>query len=140
MGETVWLAPTLTVKYKPRGNLRALAKQYFNYGRWKSVVLMRHPTSIRWRQLAAPLLVLCFSASSVFAAFGWLQLAAMVPLAYVAGLVAGSTVTGLKRKDWSAVLLPLVLGTIHLCWGIGFFLPARFRLAKGLSPWRSEAN
>ena len=134
LGKIVWLDPTLTVKYKPRGSLRALAKQYFNYGRWKSVVLMRHPTSVRWRQLAAPLLVLSLAASTVVAAFGWRQLAILAPLTYLAVLVVGSTVTGLKRRDWSAVLLPLVLGTIHLSWGIGFFLPGRYRRAKGASP------
>ena len=55
-GETVWFDPRLILEYRPRGSLRALARQYFEYGRWKRVMLARHPRSWRLRQLAAPAL------------------------------------------------------------------------------------
>ena len=35
----------------------ALARQYYGYGWWKRVMLRRHPASLRWRQLAPPLLL-----------------------------------------------------------------------------------
>ena len=72
-GETVWLDPQLRVRYRPRGSLQALAQQYFNYGRWKSVVLQRHPRSLRWRQLAPPALVCALAASLGCAAAGLWQ-------------------------------------------------------------------
>ena len=34
-----------------------LARQYYGYGWWKRVMLRRHPASLRWRQLAPPLLL-----------------------------------------------------------------------------------
>ena len=45
-GETVWFDPRLILEYRPRGSLRALARQYFEYGRWKRVMLARHPRSM----------------------------------------------------------------------------------------------
>ncbi len=45
-GETVWFDPELVVTYLPRSTLRALVRQYFDYGRWKAVMLRRHPDSL----------------------------------------------------------------------------------------------
>jgi succinoglycan biosynthesis protein ExoA len=57
-GGMVWFSPELRVRYRPRGSLRALARQYFEYGRWRRVVARRHPGSLRWRQMLAPATVL----------------------------------------------------------------------------------
>ena len=63
--------------YGPRATLASLARQYFDYGRWKRIVVRRHPQSLRLRQALPPL------------------------------------------------LLPGVLATMHLAWGVGFlFAPA----------------
>ena len=124
-GEVAWLDPELIVSYLPRHNLRALARQYFNYGRWKSVVLMRHPRSLRWRQLAPPALVCALTVSMGCAVAGFWQLAIVIPTLYLAVLFLGSIAAGLRRSDRSAILLPLVLATMHLSWGFGFFLPGR---------------
>ena len=34
-GGLVWFTPDLTVSYRPRGSVAALARQYFHYGRWR---------------------------------------------------------------------------------------------------------
>ena len=67
-GEVVWFDPELVVSYRPRGNLLALARQYRDYGRWKSAMLMQHPASLRIRQLAPPMLILGLVASLMLAA------------------------------------------------------------------------
>ena len=99
-GETVWFDPELAVNYRPRGTLRALARQYFDYGRWKRVVLGRHPGSWRARQLAAPALVAAL---------------------------------GVRRRRPEAVLVPVVLATIHVAWGAGFFIGVRARGLPGIA-------
>ena len=124
-GETVWLDPELVVSYRPRHSLRTLARQYFNYGRWKSVVLMHHPRSLRWRQLAPPALMCALAVSLGCAVAGLWQLAIVMPTLYLAALLLGSIAVGLRRPDRSAILLPLVLATMHLSWGLGFFVPGR---------------
>ena len=122
-GETVWFDPDLAVIYRPRSNLWALARQYFDYGRWKAVMLRQHPTSLQARQLAAPLLVLVLVVSGLLALAAGPLLAMVIPLAYLCTLVVGSVTIGVHRQDPAALLLPLVLATIHLSWGIGFFTP-----------------
>ena len=49
-GETVWFDPSLAVAYRPRGSLGALARQYYDYGWWKRVMLQAPP---RGPQVAA---------------------------------------------------------------------------------------
>ena len=121
-GETVWFDPTLVVDYRPRSTLRALAQQYFNYGRMKIEVWRRHPRSLRARHFAAPLLVLGLTLSAILAVVG-VSWAAVVPGAYLVTLVGSSLVVGIRRRTGTALLLPLVLATMHLSWGLGFFLP-----------------
>ncbi len=112
-GETVWFDPEIVAYYQPRSTLRKLARQYFDYGRWKSVVLMRHPASLRLRHLAAPLLVLGLAASGLSALIDALW-AASLPLVYLFVLTLGAFVVGIRCRAKAAVLLPLVLATMHL--------------------------
>ena len=136
-GGTVWFDPALVVDYRPRGSLRALARQYFDYGRWKRVVLGRHPRSLRPRQAAPPLLLAALAASAALAlaavlaggaapdAARWLTAAAAVcPAGYGLLLAGGSAAIGLRRRRAEAVLLPVVAATIHLAWAAGFFAGA----------------
>ncbi len=124
-GEVVWFDPELAVAYRPRRSFGALARQYFDYGRWKSAILLRHPSALRPRQLAPPLLALALAASALLALAGATRLAAVVPLAYLFALVTASAWAGLRRREPAAALAPLALVVMHLSWGIGFFLPAR---------------
>lgn len=134
-GETVWYNPAMTVYYRPRGSLRALGRQYFDYGRWKLAVLKRHPGELRMRHLACPALVAGLAGSALLAVVGALvgavpamalPLAAALPLLYIVTLLVGSALVGVRRRDaGAALLLPAALATMHLSWGIGFFLPAR---------------
>ena len=132
-GEQVWFDPELTVYYHPRGSLPALARQYFDYGRWKPVSLRKHPSEIRARHLAAPLLALGLAGSGLLTMIGalWpgapgllLWAAAALPALYALVLLLGALAVGLRRRDAAALLIPAVAATMHLSWGIGFFLPA----------------
>lgn len=123
-GETVWFDPALKVTYRPRQSLRALARQYFTYGWGKWTMLRLYPKSTRLRQVVAPLLVLGLVASGVLAAAGRIPAALVLPSAWLAVLLGGSVLVGMRRRDPSALLLPLLLATIHLNWGSGFLASA----------------
>ncbi len=127
-GKIVWFDPELVVNYRPRGTFWALARQYFNYGRGKSAVILRHPGSARPRHLAAPGLVLGLVAGAALALAGFPWLLAALLLAYVLTLAVGAAVVGFWRRDAAAVLLPPVLAAMHLSWGIGFFIPSLMKL------------
>jgi glycosyltransferase involved in cell wall biosynthesis len=130
-GGLVWFTPALRVSYRPRHSLRALARQYFDYGRWRRQVMRRHPGSANLRYLAAPLTVSVLVLSVATAVGG---LVAGVPLAAVAfaapagylGLVgAGGLVTGRGLPLRSRLTLPAVYAVMHLSWGIGFLSAVR---------------
>lgn len=137
-GETVWFDPELVADYRPRGTSDALARQYFRYGWWKRVMLRRHPASLRYRQVAAPLLTLGLAMSALLALAGGtlalmgadatasalLGTAALVPLSYLLLIFGGAAVIGVRRRAPHAALLPLVLATMHLGWGAGFLAAA----------------
>ena len=120
-GGTVWLDPALVVDYRPRGTLAALARQYFAWGWWKRVMLGRHPRSLRWRQAAAPALALGLAGSAALAAAGLLAAAAVLPALYATVLSGAAAVKAVGSRDPAALLLPAVLGTMHLAWGAGFW-------------------
>ena len=133
-GGVVWFDPKLMVDYRARDTLWSLARQYFGYGRWKRVVLWRHPQAALPRHFAAPLLVLGLAGSAGLGWAGapWLA-AALVPVAYLCALVATTLAAGICQREPAALVLPVVLVTMHLSWGLGFFLPL-FRTARRGAP------
>lgn len=64
-GGVIYFDPRLHVTYRPRSTVRALAKQYFEYGRWRRVVSRRHKGTINYRYLAPPVALVGFLASVI---------------------------------------------------------------------------
>ncbi len=118
----VYFHPDLQVVYRPRRSFSALARQYYQYGSWKRVVLRRHPASWRWRQLAPPALVVSVVASAVMWGSGARTLGAVVPVAYASALVGAAVIEGVRHREPAAVLLPAAATTMHLSWGTGFLV------------------
>ncbi len=118
-GGTVWFDPDLVVDYRPRASLGDLWRQYFDYGVGKRVMLRLHPRSLRWRQLAPPVLVvgLAGSAVALVAGAGWVG--AAVPVAYAAAIFGGSLATLVRTGDRAALAMPAALATMHIAWGCG---------------------
>jgi succinoglycan biosynthesis protein ExoA len=115
-GGTVWFDPALWARYRPRGSLRSVARQYLEYGRWKREVVRRHPSSLRWRQAAPPALVVAVLGSLAAAVVRRGALA--VPAAYAAIVVAAAAVAG--RSPREVARLAVIFPTMHLSWGAGF--------------------
>lgn len=117
-GGLVWFTPELSVTYRPRPTLQALARQYLDYGRWRRVVVRQNPGTLTARYLAAPLATLGVLAGLVVAPF-W-PWALVLPLGYAGAVGLGTLLTwgGLPLRARAA--LPLVYATMHLAWGTGF--------------------
>jgi cellulose synthase/poly-beta-1,6-N-acetylglucosamine synthase-like glycosyltransferase len=133
-GGQVWFTPMMRVSYRPRPTLRALARQYHDYGRWRREVARRHPDTVSLRYLAAPLTVVGVGTGLVLAVVGlttgttWLTaLGIAAPAVYVAGNLVASAHTTLRYKlaPTSAMLLPAVFATMHGAWGTGFLRGVR---------------
>ena len=116
-GFTVWLDPRIEVEYVPRGSVRALASQYWQYGRWKRRVLLANPRSVRLRQMAAPALIVALAGSAGLLALGN-AVGALIPAVYaLAVAVAAFRTHGASRARVAAAFV-----TMHLAWGAGFLL------------------
>ncbi|MEV4560552.1 glycosyltransferase family 2 protein [Kitasatospora sp. NPDC049285] len=126
-GGLVWFTPQLRVTYRPRPSLRALAKQYKDYGRWRRVVTRYHRGSVNLRYLAPP--------AAFCGVLGGLLLGLLSPLflllpsAYLLAIFGGSLVEGRGLSGRARLLLPVALATMHLSWGFGFLTSPR-RLAR----------
>jgi glycosyltransferase involved in cell wall biosynthesis len=125
-GGMVWFTPEMEVTYRPRHTLRALARQYHDYGRWRREIVRRHPHTLSLRYLAAPLAVLAIVSGLIIAITGlligqaWLFAIGMtIPVGYVvAVLIVAVTATGepwhIRRR------LPAIFAGMHIPWGLGF--------------------
>lgn len=112
-GGVVWFDPELRVEYGPRGSLKDLWSQYYQYGQAKKRFARQHPASLRWRQLAPPSLVILLGLS-LLASLIW-PWALVILLGYVGSLIVGSILT----PQANIGTVP-ALATMHLAWGLGF--------------------
>ncbi len=92
-GGLIWFSPELRVQYRPRPSVKALAKQYKDYGRWRHVVARYHQGSINLRYLAPPTAVCAIAAGVVLGALVT-PLGFVVPAGYLAAITAGSVPAG----------------------------------------------
>lgn len=121
-GGKVWLDPEISAHYVARSNLKDLAVQYWNYGYWKLIMLLRYPETIRWRQLAGffvlSWIVLGFLGIWLLAARWLLFLEAVI---YGSALLYAGTRTALEKNNPDLVFgMPLAIATMHFSWGSGF--------------------
>ena len=70
------------------------------------------------RYLAPPAAVVGVAAGLVAAPFFWPAL--ILPLGYLAAILAGSVVTGSGLPAKSRLWLPIAYITMHMSWGLGF--------------------
>nr|WP_275936275.1 glycosyltransferase family 2 protein [Sinosporangium album] len=117
-GGLVWFQPRMRVTYRPRPSVKALAKQYFHYGRWRRVVARTHEGTINLRYLAPPLAVLAILLGLAATPLFWP--AALLPGGYVAAVLAGTVLTGRGLPTGALARLPVVYMTMHMSWGWGF--------------------
>ncbi len=126
-GGKVWFDPRLYVTYRPRKNFRLLAKQYFEYGRWRRAVSRRHIGTVNYRYLAPPTAV-AINLLSIVLAVTTHPLFALPLIGYLTLISMGSMLIG---KSWlERALLPFVIFTMHMSWGMGFLTSPK-RLVSG---------
>ena len=116
-GGLIWFDPRLQVTYRPRSTFKKLAKQYFQYGRWRRVISRQHINTVNYRYLAPPFAVVT-NTLSLFLSFVVNPLFISPLLIYFCALIIGSLFIGRKVVD--KLIMPFVLATMHFSWGIGF--------------------
>jgi len=130
-GGKIWFIPGLRVTYRPRASVRALASQYWHYGRWRRVVMREHPETASFRYLAPPgaaiLVTLGCLAGIAGLAAGITALLAgfAVPVIYLAGVTAAAARLSRGMSAGVRLRIPLVIAIMHMSWGAGFLTSPR---------------
>jgi glycosyltransferase involved in cell wall biosynthesis len=123
LGAKILLAADVTSVYYSRTSLKALWRQYFQYGYWKVRVLQKHPRQMSLRQFVPPVFVLALLGSIPFAFFPGIRfLFLVIPLLYLLANGLASLLTA-SRRGWQHLpWLPLIFAILHLSYGLGFLV------------------
>lgn len=127
-GGLIWFNPRMHVTYRPRPNVRALARQYRHYGRWRREVMRRHPETVRTvhalRYFAPPLVTVAVIAGVLLGIIG-MDWGWALPVGYLLGVIAVTPFVGRGLPLAVLIRVPVVLATMHLSWGAGFISSPR---------------
>lgn len=118
-GGLVWFSPELSVTYWPRGRWDRLAKQFYSTGVWRGDLTQRDLAGASKRYFLPPLMVLVILAGLLGLVLG--NPLGILPLAGYLGAVALLAVTAAGLTLKARVALMVVLPTMHLSWGWGFW-------------------
>jgi succinoglycan biosynthesis protein ExoA len=118
-GGRIWLEPSLALSYYPRRSVGALWRQYWRYGRGRARTLRLHRVKPKLRQvlpLAVPVAALLALATPIHPVFG-------VPiLMWAIACLGAGAVVGARAGGGCALLSGVPAMTMHLSWGLGFFV------------------
>jgi glycosyltransferase involved in cell wall biosynthesis len=116
-GGKIYFDPRLQVTYRPRPNLSKLAKQYFQYGRWRRVVSRSHPGTVNFRYLAPPLTLIGTLTSLILGLL--LHPIFFLPAAvYGIFILISSILIAKSIREFFSLLA--IIPTMHFAWGAGF--------------------
>jgi len=123
----IWQSRRIRSWYSPRRTLRALFRQYLQYGYWKVRVIQKHRIPASPRHLVPGAFVICLATLPLAAIFwsaaglAWLALAGFYALcSAIASMMAA------RRAGWDLLwVMPFVFGAYHFGYGVGFLLGIR---------------
>jgi glycosyltransferase involved in cell wall biosynthesis len=115
--------PSIRLEYLPRRTYRGLFTQYYEYGRWKVPVMLKHRRVLSLRSLAPAAFVGSFAALTALSIVTHHAVAVLLveSAAYAAGAVFFGA-RAVRARGESLRLLPRVVAvfpTIHMAYGFG---------------------
>jgi succinoglycan biosynthesis protein ExoA len=129
-GGRIVFDPAIWSIYHPRESLRAIARQYWDFGRFKTLMIRTDPRSLRPRQLGPVGLLTAAVAATVPSRLAGPARGALAAYCGVLAIVAARAGGGWRTFP--------VLATIHAAWGAG--LLAGFATAVGGSGKPGDAG
>jgi len=120
-GHRLVFEPAIVSTYHPRSTLPALARQFWDYGRWKAHIVRRDPTNLRWRHAVPPAFVAALVGVPVLAR-GRVgrRLVGTAGVAYAGVLAVASRSADLSAADADAATFLAAFPVMHVTWGAGF--------------------
>ena len=113
--------PAIRSVYRNRSSLTGLWRQYFDYGRWKVLVLRVHPGQVRPRHLMPVVLVTTLAAGAALAPMSRPARALLIAELgiYAAATGAAAARYGSARPRRTVALLAAVYPVLHFSYGTG---------------------
>jgi len=123
-GGRVWQSPAIMSWYIPRGSLKSLFVQYFQYGYWRVRVIQKHRSIVSIRHLVPGALVLVLLLLLLIAPVRHTAPVALYIAFSLYGLyLLAASVLAARGSGWSLIFpLPLVVATFQISYGLGFLL------------------
>jgi len=121
-GGKIFQSPRIKCWYAPRSSLTALFRQYKQYGYWKVRLIRKHGRPASPRHLVPAAFVgslLLLGLAAPFSIMAGRVLASVVALYLFCSLLASIQVCGWRRIHLLP-MMPVVLATYHLSYGLGF--------------------
>jgi glycosyltransferase involved in cell wall biosynthesis len=130
-GGRIWQDPEIRSWYVPRSSLAALFRQYLQYGFWKVAVIRKHriPASVRHLvpggfaafNLLMPILAAVAAIGGLASLSRVIAGAWLVVLSIYTAAALAASLAAARRAGWRLLpFLPIIFGTFHLAYGIGF--------------------
>ncbi len=130
-GGRLVFCPEISSVYRPRASLRALATQFFAYGRWKATVVRRHPGSLQFRHIVPPMAVAIAATLAVAVSLGRARrIAAAVILAYAALEIVAILKARPGNAEASVFVFMAALPVMHGSWGTGALVGAATEVSE----------
>ena len=117
-GGKIYFDADIRIRYIPRGSVRRLARQYFNYGKGRARNVRKHGQRLKIRQ-ALPVFALIASISGFILSPVFLP-ALILPAGYLGVLALASAAVAITKRSTCGLLAGLVTGTMHMSWATGF--------------------
>ena len=134
-GERIYLDPAIRFTYTPRGTVRGLAKQYFEYGWWRVETVRRHPRSLRLRQFVPAAFVAGLVVAALLAPWWGVARFGLAAVLAIYGATLFGVAARATRPPVSVASVALAFAVIHLTWGAGFLCSAA---SGGRYPFRAR--
>ncbi|OGC08050.1 hypothetical protein A2V82_02330 [candidate division KSB1 bacterium RBG_16_48_16] len=124
-GHKIFFTPEIISYYYPRKTLKALIRQFSNYGVLRVNVIKKHADALKIIHILPPLFIVSFFvllfASILNKQFLFLLMALCIVYALYLAIAAAHTVLATKRPHF-IVALPLIFLSMQMSWGFGFLV------------------
>ena len=121
-GGRIVMNPSMQSAYQNRQSLKAMARQFAQYGFWKVRVLQKHPAQMSVRHFVAPAFVVGLFGLALLAPWsgGAGLMAAFLAAVYVGTVVAISASLAWRHGGGLLPLIAAAFMSLHWSWGAGF--------------------
>ena len=123
-GGSIYLIPTLGIKYFARDKVSKVRKMFYQYGLFKPLVNKKLGQAATVRQFVPPLfvfaLILGLALSFVSKIFLWLYVSFLV-LYFLLGIFMGVKSAVKTKRPLLVFLMPWIFFNVHLSYGVGYW-------------------